>query len=140
MFAVYVNEYKANFLLEMQYEFCDWYNATKNTYMRYMYEGKAAASLHNTEMGIVCIPLCLSHKWVATRRRWVQSRKFHQNLATHLTISPSSAAHSGRLRRIAEILGIGKPAAVPSWRSVARFWSIFGHPRRILRLTTAPSD
>ncbi len=52
---------------------------------------------------------------------------------------------SCRLRRIAEILGIGKPAAVPSaglksWRSVARFWSFFGHPRRILRLTTAPSD
>ncbi len=56
-----------------------------------------------------------------------------------------SAAPSGRLRRIAEILGIGKPAAVPtaglkSWRSVARFWSFFGHPRRILQLTTAPSD
>ena len=82
--------------------------------------------------------LCLSHKSVAMRRRWVKPGKFEQNLETDLTILHPSEALSGRLRLIADFLGIATPVAVPifelkSLRLIARFFTHFGHPRHNLR-------
>ena len=47
------------------------------------------------------------------RRRWVKPGKFEQNLETDLTILHPSEALSGRLRLIADFLGIATPVAVP---------------------------
>jgi hypothetical protein len=72
------------------------------------------------------------------RRRRVKPGKFGQNLETDRTILHPSEALSGRLRLVADFLGIAKPAAVPDLelkilRLLARFFIQFGYPRHNLR-------
>ena len=72
------------------------------------------------------------------RRRWVKPGKFGQNLETDLTILHPSEALSGRLRLVADFLGIATTAAAPIFvlkilRLLAGFFTHFGHPRHNLR-------
>ena len=72
------------------------------------------------------------------RRRWVKPGKFEQNLETDLMILHPSEAFSGRLRLVADFLGIATPVAVPNFelkilRLLARFFTHLGLPRHNLR-------
>ena len=66
------------------------------------------------------------------RRRWVKPVKFEQNLETDLTILHPSEALSGRLRLVADFLGIATPVAVLIFelkilRLIARFFTRLWH-------------
>jgi len=64
--------------------------------------------------------------------------KYEQNLETDLTILHPSEALSGRLRLVADFLGMATSVAVPNFklkilRLLARFLTNFRHPRHNLR-------
>ena len=72
------------------------------------------------------------------RRRWVKPGKLEQNRETDLAILQLSEALAGRLRLVADFLGIATPVAVPNFelkilRLIARFFTHFGHLKHNLR-------
>jgi len=68
------------------------------------------------------------------RRQCVKPWKIEQSPETDLTILHQSEAPSGRLRLVANVLGIATPVAVPIFEIkivllLARFFTHFGHLR-----------